>query len=311
MHARKIPYCRGGGCHRIDIVHGDRRRGRHTVQGWVCLRQPDQRCRMDFSARLRAQGDGKGARRQSRRPVRRKCSRGRGRRTRDTRPRQLRQSAHLHDVVRIHESDDQGRAAVSQDLLRARDRLQARQQRRHVQRALLRGTLSRGHCGRQHDQDRRRGLRRRIPDSRGRDGHQRVHPRHAQRQAQRRGQGRLGKRMVRSGTRARGGRHAGFPRRRRPHAPYRFDRRGAGRGGEKSLCHRLSLGHVQIWTERPPHRGDASMGRVLHQDRAGRDRRKMEAGQRVGWNQGKNDQDGTVQSDRTPSRAGQSQSNRR
>ena len=55
--------------------------------------------------------------------------------------------------------------AVSERQLRARDRLQDGEERRHLQRALLRRPLPGRHrCG-QDVEDRRRRLRRRVPDS--------------------------------------------------------------------------------------------------------------------------------------------------
>ncbi len=110
---------------------------------------------------------------------------GRRRRTRDPRTGAVRQQAHFHDVLRLHESDAQGRQGVSQDRLRARDRLQDRHQRRHLQRALLRGTLPRRAGRGQDDQEQHRRLRRGVPDTRSRDGHQRLHARHEERQSRR------------------------------------------------------------------------------------------------------------------------------
>ena len=94
--------------------------------------------------------------------------------------------------------------AVPEGPLRARDRLQDAQERRHLQRALLRRPLPGRHRRRQDDQDQRRRLCRRVSDPRGRDGHQRVHARHAQRQPEGRGEGRLGELVVRPGQGARG-----------------------------------------------------------------------------------------------------------
>ncbi len=145
------------------------------------------------------QGDGKGARRQGHDQVHRKRARRRRCGARDPRARADRPQPHLHDVVRLHEPDDQGRAAVPQQQVRARHRLQDVEERRHLQRALLRGPLSRGHRRRQDVEDGCRGLRRRVSDSGSRHGHQRVRARHAQRQSEGRGEGDLGQLVVRSG----------------------------------------------------------------------------------------------------------------
>ena len=97
---------------------------------------------------------------------------------------------------------------VPQGRLRARDRLQDVEERRHLQRALLRGPLSRGHRRRQDVEDGRRRLRRRVSDPRSRHGHQRVRARHAQRQPEGRGEGHLGQLVVRPGQGERSGEHA-------------------------------------------------------------------------------------------------------
>ena len=55
---------------------------------------------------------------------------------------------------------------------------------RPVQRPLLRRPLPEWRHRRQDDQDQRRRLRGILPDPRSGDGHQRLHPRHAQRQSQ-------------------------------------------------------------------------------------------------------------------------------
>ena len=189
--------------------------GRRAAEDRLRLREPHRRRRLDVPARHRPQGDGEGARRQGHDQVHRKRARGRGRRARDPRARRHRPQPDLHDVVRLHESDDQGRGHVPEGQLRARDRLQDVEERRHLQRALLRGPLPRGHRRGQDVEDQRRGLRRRVPDPRGRDGHQRVRARHAQREPEGRGQGHLGQLVVRPGQGVRGGEHADLAERRR------------------------------------------------------------------------------------------------
>ena len=256
--------------------------GGHAAQGRLRLCQPGRRRRLDFAARRRAQGNGKGARRQGRHQVRGKRAGGRRRRARDPRARAKRLPADFHDVVRLHESDDQGRQAVSEDVFRARDRLQDRQERRHLQRALLRRSLSRRHRRGADDQVERRRLRRGVSDSRSRDGHQRIHPRHAQRQPECGDQGRLGQHLVRPGPRARSRRYADLAGRRRADQPHRLDRRRAGRRGEEGVRDRLPFRHVQIRSARAADRGHAPVGRVLHEGSAECDRRQMEAGQHLG-----------------------------
>ena len=197
--------------HRTSCVRGtcnDHRIGRNAAQSRLCIRQPGRRRRLDFAARRRAQGNGKGARWQGRHQVRGKCAGGRRRRARDPRARAERLSTDFHDVFRLHESDNQGCQAVSEDVFRARDRIQDGQERRHLQRALLRGPLPRRHRRGTDDQVEHRRLCRGISDSRSRDGHQRIHPRHAQRQPECGDQGRLGQHLVRPGPRARSRRHA-------------------------------------------------------------------------------------------------------
>ena len=189
--------------------------GRRAAEDRLRLRQPHRRRRLDLPARHRAQGNGKGAGRQGDDQVHRERAGRRRRRARHPRARAERPPADLHHVVRLHEPDDQGRRHVPEDALRARHRLQERGQRRHLQRALLRGPLPRRHRRGQDDQVQRRRLRRRVPDPRGGDGHQRVHPRHEERQPEGRGQGRLGQLVVRPGQGAPGRRHADLAGRRR------------------------------------------------------------------------------------------------
>ena len=106
---------------------------------------------------------------------RRKRARGRRCGARDPRARGRWLEARLHDIVRVHESDSQGRAAIPERDVRSRYRLQDGEKRRRLQRALLRGTLPVRHHRGQDDEDQRRGLRRRVSDSRTRPGHQCVH----------------------------------------------------------------------------------------------------------------------------------------
>ncbi len=74
--------------------------------------------------------------------------------------------------------------------------------------------------------------------------------------------------------------------------------------GEESLRDRLSLRHVEIRPARPSDGRHASVGRVLHEDGQRCARRKMEAGNCLGRDQGRHDPDGTVQSDRPEGNAG-------
>ena len=162
---------------------------------------------LDVPARHRPQGNGKGARRQGRRPSTSKaCPEGADA---ERVIRELAQAGnklifttsfgYMNPTLKVAKH-------VPEDRLRACDRLQDAKQRRHLQRALLRRPLSRGHRRGQDDQVERRRLRRRVSDSRSRHGHQRVRARHAQRQSEGRGEGRLGQLVVRSRARARSGR---------------------------------------------------------------------------------------------------------
>ena len=90
-----------------------RTRRRRAAQDRLRLREPDRRRRLDVPARHRPQGNGKGARRQGHDQVHRERAGRRRRRARDPRARAKRPQAHLHDVVRLHEPDDQGRAGSS------------------------------------------------------------------------------------------------------------------------------------------------------------------------------------------------------
>ncbi len=159
-----------------------------------------------------------------------------------------------------------------------------------------------GHRRRQDDEVERRRLRRRVPDPRSRDGHQRVRARDEERQPEGGGQGHLGQLVVRPGPRARRRGDADLAGRRRAHAPHRLDRRRAGRRGEERLRGRLPLRHVEVRPEGAADRGHAPVGRVLHEGRAGRDGRQVEARQRLGRHQGRHDQDGAVQPGRAQGR---------
>ena len=88
--------------------------GRRTAQDRLRLREPDRRRRLDVPARHRPQGNGEGAGRQGDDQVHRERARGCRRRARDPRAGGHRPQPHLHDVVRLHESDDQGRADLPQ-----------------------------------------------------------------------------------------------------------------------------------------------------------------------------------------------------
>ena len=117
--------------------------------------------------------------------------------------------------------------------------------------------------------------------------------------------------LVRPGQGVGSGEHADLATGRRGDAPHRLDRGRAGSGGEEGLRDRLSLRHVEIRPERAAHRGDAPLGRLLHEGGPVRRRRQVEAGQRLGRHQGRHDQARAVQQGRAGRRAGAGEEGRR
>ena len=113
------------------------RRRRRAAEGRLCLRQPGRRRRLDIAAQRRPARDGQGAGRQGEDELRREGAGGRRCRARDPRPRAAGQHPDLHDLVRFHEPDDQGRRGIPEHEVRARHRVQDGRQRQHLQRALL------------------------------------------------------------------------------------------------------------------------------------------------------------------------------
>ena len=170
-----------------------------------------------------------GIRRQGRNHVPRERQRRPGLRTLDRAARARRQQADLHDVVRLHGADAEGRQEISERAFRARHRLQARQEHVDLFRPVLRGPLHPGHHRRQDVEDRRARLHRLVPDSGSDLRHQRHHARRADDQSQHQGQDHLGEHLVRSrqGSRRRQG--AARPGRRRDHAAHRQPGRDADR----------------------------------------------------------------------------------
>ena len=159
--ASRLPHCRSAPAASLPR--------RRQAQGRLHLCRAGRRFRLDLPAR------GRPAARSKRQfgdkvddHLSRERQRGSGRGALDRAARARRPQADLHHLVRLHGPDDQGREEISERLLRARHRLQARQERRDLFRPLLRGPLHPGPDRRQDVEDRRARLHRLVPDPGGR-----------------------------------------------------------------------------------------------------------------------------------------------
>ena len=108
-----------------------------------------------------------------------------------------RPQADLHHLVRLHGRDRQGREEISERDVRARDRLQARQEPRDLFGPLLRRPLHPGPDRRQDVEDRHDRLHRLVPDPRSRLRHQRHDARRAVGAPGHEGEDHLGEHLVR------------------------------------------------------------------------------------------------------------------
>ena len=211
-----------------------------------------------------------GVRRQDRDHLSRERQRRPRLRARDRATGALRPQADLHDLVRLHGPDPQGRQEVSERLLRAHHRLQARQERLDLFGPLLRGPLHPGPDRGQDVEGGRARLHRLVPDPGGDVRHQRHHARRAVDQSEHQGQDHLGELLVRPGQGGRRRQGAARPGRRRADAAHRQPGRDAGRRATRRVRLRPGLRHDQVRPEGPAHRDRQQLGAVLHRARPGR-----------------------------------------
>ena len=134
-------------------------------------------------------------RRQGRDHLRRERAGGRFRaRHRAARPHRPRPD--LHDLLRLHGADPEGRQEVSEHQVRARHRLQARAEPLDLCGEVPRGPLHHRPDRRQDDEDRHHRLCGRLPDPGSGRRHQRLLPRRAIGEPERQDQGRVGQFLV-------------------------------------------------------------------------------------------------------------------
>ena len=245
------------------------------------LCQPDRRGRLDLPARARPARPRARPRAAGEDGVRRGGRRRPGLGAGDARPgRGPGREAGLRHQLRLPRPGAARRRRVPGGEVRACRRLQERAQPRHLRRPLLRGALAGRLAGRAGEPERRGRLRRRLSGARGGAGHQRLHPRHARRQAEGAGAGALAQHLVRPGPGARRRPGADRPGRRRADPPQRLA--GGGADGAGQLPHQgrarraLPERHARV-RARCAARGDrAPLGRLLHPRRRERARRHLE-----------------------------------
>ena len=104
----------------------------------------------------------------------------------DRQPRPRRQQDHLRHLVRLHGRDGRGREEVPGRLVRARDRLQDREELRQLLRRRRGRDLPLRHRRRRRDEEGRRRLHRPVRDPRDHPPRERVRARRAAREARRR-----------------------------------------------------------------------------------------------------------------------------
>ena len=152
--------------------------------------------------------------------------------------------------------------------VRARHRLQARRQPRHLFRPLLRRPLHPGPDRGQDVEDRHARLHRLVPDPGSDRRHQCHHARRADGQSEHQGEDHLGEFLVRSGQGSRRRQGAARPGRRHPDAAHRQPGGDADRGAARRVRVRPGLRHDQVRAEDAAHRDHQQLDAVLHRARA-------------------------------------------
>ncbi len=220
-----------------------RRRYRRQVagsdQGCVDLRRAAQRRRLVAGARSRSAARAEEAREERRHDVQGERPGGARGDAGDREPRPRREQDHLRDLVRLHGRHGGGGEEASGRLLRARDRVQERQELRQLLRCRRGRDLPVGDRGGRGDQEGRRRLHRAVPDPGDHPARERVRSRRPAREAEGEDQARVDEVVVRPGEGAQGGREPRRRRRRRDRAERRQPVRRPVRAVEEAAVGRL------------------------------------------------------------------------
>ena len=167
-------------------------------------------------------------------------ARGAAGRPGDRQPRQGREQDHLRDVVRVHGRHGRGGEEVPGRVLRARDRVQDREELRQLLRRRRRRDLPVRHRGRGGDEEGCRRLHRPVPDPGDHPACERLRARRPGSASRSEGQAGLDEVVVRSGQGEEGRREPRSGRRRRG----RTERRQSGRRAVRAV-EGAAVGRVQ------------------------------------------------------------------
>jgi hypothetical protein len=278
-----------GGRRRCDRrAHGrhDRARadghGERNDQGRVDLRRAAQRRRLVAGPRSRPSLRPEGARQEGRHDLQGERPRGTAGLTGDRQPRARREQDHLRDLLRLHGRDGGGREEVPGRLLRARYRLQDRQELRQLLRRRRGRDLplrDRRGC---RDQEQHGRLHRPVPDPRDHPARERLRTRRPAREADREGEARLDEVVVRPGEGAEGRREPGRGRRGRDRPERRQPGGGAVRPVEGAAVGRLQQQLAEVRADVLARGRGLRLGPLLPEARPRGGERDVEDGQLLG-----------------------------
>ena len=267
--------CRGGADGR-DHRTGAHRRADRRDQGGVDLRRAAQRRRLVAGPRQRTPLRPEEARQERDHDVQGERPGGAADLPGDRQPRPRRQQDHLRHVLRLHGRDGGRREEVPGRLLRARDRLQERQELRQLLRRGRGLDLPVRHGGGRGDEEGRHRLRRPVSDPRGDPARERLCAGSAGCAPGGEGQARLDEVVVRPGEGEEGGRE---PRRRR-RGRDRPERRQPGgrpvRPVEGAAVGRLRQRREEVRPDVVAHGGGVRLGPLLPQAGEGGGERHLE-----------------------------------
>ena len=156
----------------------------------------------------------------------------------------------LHDLLRLHGADPEGRQEVPEHQVRARHRLQARSEPLDLRGEVPRGPLHHRPDRRQDDQVEHHRLCGRLPDPGSGRRHQRLLPRRAIGEPERQDQGRVGQFLVRPGEGRRCRQGAARPGRGHARPAHRQPGADPGRRGPRQVRLRPGLRHGALRARR-------------------------------------------------------------